>query len=101
MSSPDENIFCADLSQKALSAEYLRREEHIELTEGLTPNAPVNQELVAALEFLDTVLEPRLKRVVLPMLDSTEHIVQRGRDLFGLEVRDGVIYATGVELRTV
>jgi AAA family ATP:ADP antiporter len=46
------------------------------------------EQFLAALEFLDTVLEPRLKRVVLPMLDSTEHVVQRGRDLFGLEVSD-------------
>jgi len=46
------------------------------------------EQFLAALEFLDTVLEPRLKRVVLPMLDSSEHITERGRDLFGVEVRD-------------
>ena len=46
------------------------------------------EQFLAALEFLDTVLEPRIKRVVLPMLDSTEHVVQHGRDLFGLEVRN-------------
>ena len=46
------------------------------------------EQFLAALEFLDTVLEPRLKRVVLPMLDSTEHVTERGRDLFGVEVRD-------------
>jgi len=46
------------------------------------------EQFLAALEFLDTVLDPKLKRVVLPMLDSTEHVVERGRDLFGLEVLD-------------
>ena len=46
------------------------------------------EQFLAALEFLDTVLEPRLKRVLLPMLDSSEHITERGRDLFGVEVRD-------------
>jgi AAA family ATP:ADP antiporter len=46
------------------------------------------EQFLAALEFLDTVLEPRLKRVVLPMLDSTEQVIERGRDLFGLEVHN-------------
>src|SRR6185369_17665889 len=46
------------------------------------------EQFLAALEFLDTVLEPRLKRVVMPMLDSTEQVVERGRDLFGLGVCD-------------
>jgi AAA family ATP:ADP antiporter len=54
----------------------------------LAVTARRKEQFLAALEFLDTVLEPKLKRVVLPMLDSTEHIAQRGRDLFGVEVRD-------------
>jgi ATP:ADP antiporter, AAA family len=54
----------------------------------LAVTARRKEQFLAALEFLDTVLEPRLKRVVMPMLDSTEQVVQRGRDLFGLEVRD-------------
>jgi AAA family ATP:ADP antiporter len=54
----------------------------------LAVTARRKEQFLAALEFLDTVLEPRLKRVVLPMLDSTEHVVQRGRDLFGLGVCD-------------
>jgi AAA family ATP:ADP antiporter len=54
----------------------------------LAVTAKRREQFLAALEFLDTVLEPRLKRVVLPMLDSTEHVVQRGRDLFGVEVCD-------------
>ena len=46
------------------------------------------EQFLAALDFLDTVLEPALKRVVLPLLDSAEGLAERGRDLFGLEVRD-------------
>ncbi|MBI1792108.1 MAG: HEAT repeat domain-containing protein [Acidobacteria bacterium] len=46
------------------------------------------EQFQAALEFLDTVLERSLKRVLLPMLDSTERLTERGRDLFGVEVRD-------------
>ncbi len=46
------------------------------------------EQFLAALDFLDTVLEPALKRVVLPLLDSSEGMAERGRDLFGLEVRD-------------
>jgi hypothetical protein len=29
-----------------------------------------------------------LKRVLLPLLDAPEHLAERGRDLFGLEVPD-------------
>jgi hypothetical protein len=54
----------------------------------LAVNHRRKEQFLAALEFLDTVLEPRLKRVLLPMLDSTEQIAERGRSLFGLEVRD-------------
>src|SRR4029077_5074165 len=46
------------------------------------------EQYLAALDFLDTVLDPPLKRVLLPLLDSSEGIAQRGRDLFGLEIRD-------------
>ena len=42
----------------------------------LAVTARRKEQFLAALEFLDTVLEPRLKRVVLPMLDSTEHVVR-------------------------
>jgi|SRR5579871_24771 len=40
----------------------------------------------AALEFLDSVLERDLKRILLPLLDAPEHLLERGHDLFGLEV---------------
>jgi hypothetical protein len=46
------------------------------------------EQFLAALDFLDSVLEPRLKRVLIPMLDSSEQLIARGRDLFGVEVRD-------------
>jgi AAA family ATP:ADP antiporter len=46
------------------------------------------EQYLAALDFLDSVLEPRLKRVLIPMLDSSEHVTTHGRDLFGLDVRD-------------
>ena len=46
------------------------------------------EQFLAALDFLDTVLEPALKRVVMPLLDSAEGMAERGRDLFGLEIRD-------------
>ena len=46
------------------------------------------EQFLAALDFLDTVLERSLKRVVLPLLDSSEMMAQRGRDLFGVEIRD-------------
>jgi AAA family ATP:ADP antiporter len=54
----------------------------------LAVNARKKEQFLAALDFLDAVLEPRLKRVLLPMLDSSEHIVERGRSLFGLDVPD-------------
>ena len=46
------------------------------------------EQFLAALDFLDTVLERPLKRVLLPLLDSSEGLAQRGRDLFGVEIRD-------------
>jgi AAA family ATP:ADP antiporter len=46
------------------------------------------EQFLAALDFLDTVLERPLKRVLLPLLDSSEGLAERGRDLFGVEIRD-------------
>ncbi len=42
----------------------------------------------AALEFLDSVLERPLKRVLLPLLDETGDTMGHGRDLFGIEPPD-------------
>jgi AAA family ATP:ADP antiporter len=46
-----------------------------------------NGDATAALEFLDNILERNLKRIFLPLLDAPEHLLERGRDLFGVEVR--------------
>ncbi len=40
-----------------------------------------------AIEFLDNVLEKELKRVLLPLLDSTGNAAERAREFFGLERR--------------
>ena len=44
-------------------------------------------DLSAAVELLDNVLHPDLKRVVVPMLDM-DRPHERGRDLFGVESMD-------------
>jgi ATP/ADP translocase/HEAT repeat protein len=44
------------------------------------------EEAVAAIEFLDNVVERDLKRFLLPLLDAPEHVTERGRDLFGVLV---------------
>jgi AAA family ATP:ADP antiporter len=38
-----------------------------------------------ALEFLDNVLDRELKKFLLPLLDESSHLVERGRDLFGVQ----------------
>jgi ATP:ADP antiporter, AAA family len=42
-------------------------------------------ESAAALEFLDNVLDHNLKRVLLPLLDAPQYVLDRGRELFGVE----------------
>jgi hypothetical protein len=42
----------------------------------------------AAVEFLEHVLERELKRVLLPLLDAPDHILERGRELFNVEPKD-------------
>lgn len=44
-------------------------------------------QFAAALEFLDNVLDRELKRILLPLLDDSGNLMERGRDLFGVEVR--------------
>ena len=46
-----------------------------------------HEEATAALEFLDNLLERNLKRFLLPLLDAPEHVLERGRELYGVEVR--------------
>ena len=41
----------------------------------------------AAVDFLDSVLERDLKRILLPLLDSEDHMILSGRDLFGVELK--------------
>ncbi len=45
------------------------------------------EQLSAALEFLDNVLDRELKRTLVPLLDSPAHLSQRGQELFGIERR--------------
>jgi AAA family ATP:ADP antiporter len=44
------------------------------------------EETVAALDLLENVLEHSLRRVVLPLLETEGSIVEKGRDLFSIEV---------------
>lgn len=41
----------------------------------------------AALEFLDNVLDRELKRILLPLLDDAGQLMEKGKDLFGVEIR--------------
>ncbi|HWQ55747.1 MAG TPA: Npt1/Npt2 family nucleotide transporter [Bryobacteraceae bacterium] len=46
------------------------------------------EEMSTAIEFLDTVLDRDIKKLLLPLLDAPEHLQERARDLFGLEFPD-------------
>ncbi|HSU88932.1 MAG TPA: Npt1/Npt2 family nucleotide transporter, partial [Terriglobia bacterium] len=46
---------------------------------------PGTEEAAAALEFLDSTLEPDIKRILLPLLDAPEYALDRGRELFGVQ----------------
>lgn len=46
------------------------------------------EEMSTAIEFLDTVLERDIKKIMLPLLDAPEHLAERARDLFGVEYSD-------------
>jgi AAA family ATP:ADP antiporter len=54
----------------------------------LAVNRQRADQLSAALEFLDNVLDHDLKRVLLPLLDASGQLTGRGRELFRIEVRD-------------
>jgi AAA family ATP:ADP antiporter len=45
-----------------------------------------HEDAVAAMELLDNVLERDLKRILLPLLDAPDHLLEAGRELFGVEV---------------
>jgi len=44
-----------------------------------------SEEFSAALEFLDNILEHDLKSVLLPMIDGSPHLLDIGRERFGIE----------------
>jgi HEAT repeat protein len=46
------------------------------------------EDIPAALDFLDHVLERDLKRILLPLLDAPDRVLEKGRDLFGVDVPD-------------
>ncbi len=54
----------------------------------LAVNRGAGEQYAAALEFLDNVLDRELKRILLPLLDDAGNLVERGRALFGVEIRN-------------
>jgi ATP:ADP antiporter, AAA family len=46
-----------------------------------------SDDAAAALEFLDNILDRHLKRILLPLLDAPEHLLEYGKNQFGVEVR--------------
>jgi AAA family ATP:ADP antiporter len=50
----------------------------------LAVSKPTLYDATAALEFLDNVLERGLKRVLVPILDSPQNILDHGNELFGV-----------------
>lgn len=46
------------------------------------------EELGSAIEFLDSVLEPRLKSILLPVVDGSPYLIDVGRDVFGIQIPD-------------
>jgi hypothetical protein len=70
---------------RLLGLKYPPKEMHAAY---LALNRKKTDEYTAAIEFLDNVLEREYKRLLLPLLDEETRIVQTGRDLFELEVKD-------------
>jgi len=50
----------------------------------LAVSKPTRYDAAAGLEFLDTVLDRNIKRVLLPLLDAPQNLLDRGQELFGL-----------------
>src|SRR5262249_7970192 len=44
-----------------------------------------HEESAAALEFLDNVLERDIKRILLPLFDAPDHLLEHGHELFGVQ----------------
>jgi ATP/ADP translocase len=45
-----------------------------------------HEEATAAIEFLDNVLSRDLKRVLLPLLEAPDNVLEHGRELFGVKL---------------
>ena len=45
------------------------------------------EEVSAALEFLDNVVDREVKRILIPLVDAPGQLAQRGKELFGVEPR--------------
>src|SRR5262249_37194192 len=50
----------------------------------LAVSKPARYDANAALEFLDNVLDRGLKRVLVPLLDAPQNVLDRGHELFGV-----------------
>jgi AAA family ATP:ADP antiporter len=70
---------------RLLGLKYPPKEMHAAY---LALNRKKTDEYTAAIEFLDNVLEREFKRMLLPLLDEEGGIVQTGRDLFGVDIKD-------------
>ncbi len=57
------------------------------------------EEFAAVLELLDNILESDLKDVLLPMIDGSPHLLDIGRERFGIEV-PGIEEALREQIRT-
>jgi HEAT repeat protein len=51
----------------------------------LAVSKPTLYDASAALEFLDNVLDRDLKRVLIPLLEAPQFVLDRGRELFGVQ----------------
>jgi hypothetical protein len=50
----------------------------------LAVSKPAQYDSATALEFLDNVLDRHLKRVLLPLLDAPQNLLDHGQQLFGV-----------------
>jgi AAA family ATP:ADP antiporter len=68
---------------RLLGLRYPPREIH---SAYLAVSRPHHEEATAAVEFLDNVLERDLKKFLLPLLEAPDHLLEHGRDLYGVNV---------------
>ena len=54
----------------------------------LAMNRAEHDDVAAALEFLDNVLDRDLKRIVVPLLEDPDNVQERARQLFKIEIPD-------------